>query len=75
MGFLVAAGFFLRFWCESRDRLFAFFSASFLLMALNPPLLALFGEDNEVNLWPYLVRLLSYVIILIGIVDKNLRRS
>lgn len=75
MGFLVVAGFFLRFWRESRDRLFVFFAASFLLMALNRPFLAFLGEDNETNLTPYLIRLAAYALIIIGIVDKNLRRT
>jgi hypothetical protein len=71
MGFLVAAGFFLRFWQESHDRLFAFFAVAFLLMALNRWLLG-GGEDT---LLPYLIRLASYAIIMIAIVDKNLRRA
>jgi hypothetical protein len=69
MGLLVGAVFFFRFWRETRDRLFIFFSAALLLMAFNRSM------DSEQNLWPYLVRLLAYVIILIAIADKNLRRT
>lgn len=72
MGFLVAAGFFFRFWRETRDRLFAFFSAAFFLMAVIRPLV---GSGQPDNLAFYLVRLLAYAIIIIGIVDKNLRRT
>ena len=72
MGFLVAAVFFLRFWRETRDRLFAFFAAAFLLMAVMRPLL---GNGQPDNLAFYLIRLVAYVIIIIGILDKNLRRT
>ena len=72
MGFLVAAVFFLRFWRETRDRLFAFFAAAFLLMALTRPLM---GNGQPDHLAFYLIRLAAYVIIIIGIVDKNLRRT
>ena len=69
MGLLVSAGFFVRFWQESRDRLFLFFAAALLLMAVNR---ALASEDSLV---PYLFRLLGYAIIILGIADKNLRKT
>jgi len=69
MGLLIGAVFFLRFWRETKDRLFLFFSVALLLMAFNRSL------ETEQNLWPYLFRLLAYVIILIAIADKNLRRT
>lgn len=72
MGFLVAAAFFFRFWRESRDRLFAFFALAFLLMALARPMLAA-NEDSSVG--PYFIRLASFALILVGVVDKNLRRT
>ncbi|HEY3931809.1 MAG TPA: DUF5985 family protein [Verrucomicrobiae bacterium] len=73
MGFLVAANFFFRFWRESRDRLFLFFAVSFLLQAVNWPLYTVFNQIHDVAfLW---LRLLAYAIIIIAIVDKNLRRT
>ena len=76
MGFLVIAGFFFRFWNESRDRLFIFFAAAFVLLGLNGPLVVLLGESGaRFALTPYLIRLLAYAIILAAIVDKNLRRT
>jgi hypothetical protein len=74
MGFLVAATFFLRFWRESRDRLFAFFGVAFLLMAVTRPLLGVSGDEDN-HLVPYLIRLASYGIIILAIADKNLRRT
>jgi hypothetical protein len=75
MGFLVAAGFFFRFWRESRDRLFMLFASAFLLLAVNRLLLMLFHEDQETTLGPYVIRLLAFMIILAAIIDKNLRRT
>jgi hypothetical protein len=69
MGLLVGASFFFRFWRESRDRLFAFFAVALLLMSVNRSL------NAEESLVPYLIRLLSYLIIIVGIVDKNVRRT
>ena len=74
MGFLVASGFFLRFWQESRDRLFALFAGAFLLLAVNRVLLVMF-QAQESNLAPYVLRLLAFLLILTAIVDKNLRKN
>ena len=40
LGFLVAAGFFLRFWRKTADRLFLALAAAFVLFALNQGLAA-----------------------------------
>lgn len=69
-----AAGlFFLRFWRESRDRLFLIFALAFWVLAANWLVLAL-STDDETRAWAYLVRLAAFSLILIGIFDKN-RRS
>jgi hypothetical protein len=75
MGMAVAGLFFLRFWRESRDRLFGFFALSFFLLALNRVLLVLLHEENETSMVPYFVRLLAFGIILAAIADKNFRRT
>ena len=74
MGLLVAAVFFLRFWRESRDRLFVLFAGAFLLLAVNRVLLVLLRDWEEGTLVPYVVRLLAFLLILAAIVDKNLRK-
>jgi uncharacterized membrane protein len=67
----VAGLFFLRFWRKTRDRFFAYFAASFFLMALHRVvLLAIRGSDEHVIV-AYLIRLLAFVLILVAIVDKN----
>ena len=73
---LVAGLFFLRFWRKTRDRFFAFFSASFFLMALHRVVMLLLKNvESEHLLGPYLIRLLSFVLILVAIVDKNRSRG
>jgi hypothetical protein len=75
MGLAVAGLFFLRFWKETRDRLFGLFAAAFFILALNRVLLSLLQEARETSLLPYCLRLLAFVIILAAIVDKNTRRT
>jgi hypothetical protein len=65
--------FFLRFWRESRDRLFAMFSAAFLLLGLTRIGLALAHDPSEGETYLYWLRLAAYLLILVAIVDKNRR--
>ena len=74
MGSAIAALLFLRFWRQTRDRLFLYFGASFLLEAVNRTLFAWNGAHSEEATLYYLVRLLAYGLILWAIVEKNLRR-
>ena len=71
MGYIVAAMFFTRYWRESRDRLFAFFSLAFLLLAVQRIMLP-FIADEGVEL-AYTVRVVAFLMIIVGIVDKNRR--
>lgn len=71
MGYAVAGLFFLRFWHETRDRLFGIFAVSFWLLALQRLLLAVFQHPDQEQLWLYGIRLLAFVLILVAIVDKN----
>jgi hypothetical protein len=71
MGYAVAGLFFLRFWRETRDRLFGIFAGAFWLLALQRLLLALFQDPDREQLWLYGIRLLAFVLILAAIVDKN----
>ena len=70
MGYAIAAVFFLRFWRDTRDSLFAFFAAAFLLLAIGRLALSIV-EPREVL---YLLRLAAFVMIIVAIVMKN-RRS
>jgi peptidoglycan/LPS O-acetylase OafA/YrhL len=72
MGFVIATVFFLRFWRRTRDRFFLAFAVAFALLALNQALAAWLGNADERVGYTYLLRVLGFVIILAGIVDKNL---
>lgn len=75
-GYALAGLFFLRFWRESRDRLFAIFAAAFWLLAVQRTFLSLTGLSAQGTgaagaTWIYGLRLLAYVLILAAIIDKN----
>jgi len=72
MGFAVSGFFFLRFWRQTRDRLFALFALAFFVLAANRFGIALV-ERHEVMRGDYLywVRFLAFALILMAIVDKN----
>ena len=71
MGCLVAGLFFVRFWRESHDRLFALFAAAFWIMAANWTALAFTDPANEARTLLYIFRLVAFGIIIFAILDKN----
>lgn len=70
MGLAVAGLFFLRFWRDTGDRLFALFATAFFLMAANRVELGLLeglaGREHH-----YWVRFAAFALILVAILDKN----
>jgi uncharacterized membrane protein HdeD (DUF308 family) len=71
MANLIIGLFFLSFWKKTRDRFFLFFAIAFTLEGLNRAMLGLSQESSENEPLIYLIRFLSFVLILIAIVDKN----
>lgn len=71
-GCLVVALFFLRFFRRSHDRLFLFFSVAFALLAADRVVLALVREHELPTEIPFWIRAFGYLVIIAGIVDKNL---
>lgn len=71
MACLVAGLFFLRFWVQSRDRFFLLFATSFFVEGVNRAGVALDPHPSDANPVHYVVRLLSFLLILAAIVDKN----
>ena len=67
----VAAGFFARFWYAARDLLFLGFAAAFILEGLNRTAFLFLDNPNEGNSYIYIIRLLSYLLILAAIANKN----
>lgn len=70
----IAALFFLRFWRKTHDRFFALFSLSFGLMAVNRIALLILQDESEARTFVYVIRLFSYLLILLAIFEKNLIR-
>ena len=78
MGYAVAGLFFLKFWQQSRDRLFAGFSLAFWILALQRVALTFVTPDGgiaekniEGQIFFYLLRLFAFFLILVAIIDKN----
>ena len=71
--YATAALFFVRFWRQSRDRLFALFAAAFVLLGTQRLALALLPEGPTSAVWPYVVRLAAFLLILAAVADKNRR--
>lgn len=72
LGYLVGALFFVRFWRRSADRLFLMFAIAFTLLALNQFLAHVLDVVSEPHSFIYGIRVLAFVLIIAGIIDKNL---
>jgi hypothetical protein len=70
-GSLTAGLFFLRFWRTTGDRLFLFFAVALGVEALVRITLGLSVMSQESEPLIYILRLLSYGLIIAAIVDKN----
>lgn len=75
MGSLAAGLFFLRFWRMTGDRLFLFFAVALGVEALVRTILGLGAVPRESEPFIYVLRLISYGLIIVGIVDKNRAQS
>ena len=74
MACLTVALFFLRFYRETGDRLFAIFALAFVTLGVTRFGLAAFGStatiDEPQTGW-YWLRLAAFLLILVAIADKN----
>jgi hypothetical protein len=75
MGSLIAGLFFFRFWRRTGDALFVYFGISFWLLAGGQILSVLFETPREDQSWIYFIRLAGFVLLIVGIVGKNIRGS
>jgi hypothetical protein len=71
MGAYASGLFFLRFWRESRDSLFAFFGTAFLLLGVSWTLLAFIAPAEDTRPYIYGLRLVAFALIILGTVLKN----
>ncbi len=74
-GYAVACAFFLKFWRQTHDRLFAIFALAFATLAVQRIALAFASWEGERQVQIYSVRLLAFVLILGAIIDRNRRNS
>ena len=63
--------FFLRFWQQTRDRLFLIFALAFAVFAANRILLSALDDESEAQTAVYLARALTFALIALAIADKN----
>ncbi len=75
MGSLVIALFFLRFWRNTGDRFFLYFSLAFLIEGLHRVYASSAATLNESSPLHYLIRLAAYLLILWAIYEKNFPRD
>lgn len=72
---LAAGLFFFRFWWDTRDTLFLAFAVAFSIEGVNRTILLMLKHPNEGSPWIYIVRLVAFLLILAGILNKNRRTS
>lgn len=65
---------FLKLWHQTRDRLFAFFSAGFVILAVDWVAPAVINPRHESQHYLFIIRLIAFVMIIAGIVAKNRSR-
>ena len=70
-GFLIAGLFYLRFWRQTGEGLFAAFAFSFWLLGVGQAALAFAEIPVEERSWLYLIRLAAFSLILVSIWIKN----
>jgi uncharacterized membrane protein HdeD (DUF308 family) len=68
---LTAAGFFWRFYRQTRDKLFFAFAAAFAIEGINRMAFLLVDKPSEGSPIIYMVRLVAFLLILGAIVAKN----
>jgi hypothetical protein len=71
MASCLIALFFLRFWRSSGQRFFLYFALSFLVEAAHRTYVVLGDAADEGTPYHYLIRLVSYGLIMWAILEKN----
>jgi uncharacterized protein DUF5985 len=73
MACCVAGFLLLRLWRLSRDRLFVFFSVAFWVLAVHWTVIAVVDPHVETRHFAYVIRLVAFLLIIAGVVDKTRR--
>lgn len=75
MGYTLAGLFFLKFWKNTGDRLFAIFASAFWVLGVQRIALAVTTTASENATYLYGLRLVAFILILLAIIDKNRSRQ
>lgn len=70
-GYVFAALFFFRFLRRTGAPIFRWFAVAFLLLAVQRVMLVAIVTEPGAMPWSYTVRLLAFVLILVGIAEQN----
>jgi hypothetical protein len=73
LGCGVAGLFFFKFWRATNERLFLYFAFAFWALTAHWAGLAIAQPAQDSRHLLYLLRLLAFVILIVGIIDKNRR--
>jgi hypothetical protein len=65
------AAFFLRYFRDSRDHLFAYFGSAFVLLGLSWAILSLDNPVGDASPYVYGLRLVAFLLIIAAVVQKN----
>ena len=71
----VVGVFFLRYWRDTRDRLFVIFGTAFFILGGTRVALAISISKSEDHTYIYWFRFLAFALILAAIIDKNRPRN
>lgn len=66
---------FLRYYRDYDDKLFGYFAASFAAMALSQAVIFVFGDQGEHSPIAYYMRLLAFLLLVVGIIAKNTSKN
>lgn len=75
MASLAATLFFLKFWRRTSDTFFLLFAMAFAIDAVGRAAIGLAGNPDELDPAFYLLRLLTFALIIAAILIKNRSRS
>ncbi len=70
---LVAILFFIRFWRDTRDKLFLQLAMAFTILAAERTTLLVISVPREASSFIYVLRLVAFSIVIWALVDKNKR--
>lgn len=71
LSYLLAGMFFFQFWKRTGDRLFIHFAVAFWLFVLNQLVTSVPSVADDTAGYEYLLRVLGFLVIIAGIIDKN----